>query len=110
MRVCVVSFAASVVSFIVSIVSFSASVESLFADITQICINVSYTNRYFEAYNHVRIYSDSLQAVGDSLFYSGEDSVFRLFKEPIVWSRDSQITGDTIYLYTQNKKPKRMYV
>ena len=68
------------------------------------------TDRYFEAYNHVRIYSDSLQAVGDSLFYSGEDSVFRLFKEPIVWSRDSQITGDTIYLYTQNKKPKRMYV
>src|SRR6266540_1894971 len=67
------------------------------------------TDRYFEAYNHVRIYSDSLQAVGDSLFYSGEDSVFRLFKEPIVWSRDSQITGDTIYLYTQNKKPKRMY-
>ncbi|HEY6977448.1 MAG TPA: OstA-like protein [Chitinophagaceae bacterium] len=67
------------------------------------------TDRYFEAYYHVRIFSDSLQAVGDSLFYSGEDSVFRLFRDPIVWSRDSQITGDTIYLYTQNKKPKRMY-
>jgi lipopolysaccharide export system protein LptA len=67
------------------------------------------TDRYFEAYYHVRIYSDSLQAVGDSLFYSAEDSVFRLFRNPIVWSRDSQITGDTIYLYTQNKKPKRMY-
>jgi lipopolysaccharide export system protein LptA len=68
------------------------------------------TDRFFEAYYHVRIYSDSLQAMGDSLFYSGEDSVFRLFKDPVVWSRESQITGDTIYLYTQNKKPKRMYV
>jgi hypothetical protein len=51
-----------------------------------------------------------MQAVGDSLFYSGEDSVFRLFKQPIVWTKENQVTGDTIYLYTQNKKPKRMYV
>jgi len=68
------------------------------------------TDRFFEAYYHVRIYSDSLQAVGDSLFYSGQDSVFRLFKQPVVWSRESQITGDTIYLFTQNKKPARLYV
>jgi lipopolysaccharide export system protein LptA len=68
------------------------------------------TDRFFEAYYNVRIYSDSLQAVGDSLFYSAEDSVFRLFDQPVVWTRESQVTGDTIYLYTQNKKPKRMYV
>ncbi len=68
------------------------------------------TNRFFEAYYHVRIFSDSLQAVGDSLFYSGEDSVFRLFKSPVVWAQENQIIGDTIYLYTLNKKPKRMHV
>ncbi|NNV57568.1 OstA-like protein [Limnovirga soli] len=68
------------------------------------------SDRFFEAYYHVRIYSDSLQAVGDSLFYSAEDSVFRLFKDPVVWARDNQITGDTIYLYTENKKPKRLFV
>ncbi|WP_158638396.1 OstA-like protein [Panacibacter ginsenosidivorans] len=68
------------------------------------------TNRFFEAYYHVRIFSDSLQAAGDSLFYSGEDSAFRLFKQPIVWARESQVTGDTIYLFTQNKKPSRLYV
>ncbi|MGI8950223.1 MAG: OstA-like protein [Chitinophagaceae bacterium] len=67
-------------------------------------------DRFIEAYYHVKIFSDSLQAVGDSLFYSAQDSVFRLFKQPIVWAQDNQITGDTIYLYTQNKKPKRMYV
>jgi len=68
------------------------------------------SNRFFEAYYHVRIFSDSLQAVGDSLFYSGEDSVFRLFKHPILWAKSSQITGDTIYLYSKSKKPARMYV
>jgi lipopolysaccharide export system protein LptA len=67
-------------------------------------------DKFIEAFFHVKIYSDSLQAVGDSLFYSMEDSVFRLFKEPIAWSKDNQISGDTIYLYLQNKKPERLLV
>jgi lipopolysaccharide export system protein LptA len=66
--------------------------------------------RYFQCYHHVRIFSDSLQAVCDSLFYSASDSVFRLFTNPIVWASKSQVTGDTIYLYTKNKKADRMYV
>jgi lipopolysaccharide export system protein LptA len=68
------------------------------------------TNRYFKAFSHVRIFSDSLQAVADSLFYSGADSVFKLFKQPVVWASGSQVVGDTIYLYTKNKKPDKMLV
>lgn len=70
----------------------------------------SNNNRFIEAWNHVRIFSDSLQAAGDSLFYSLGDSTFRLFRDPIVWAQDSQVTGDTIYIYTANKKPERMFV
>jgi lipopolysaccharide export system protein LptA len=70
----------------------------------------SNSNRFFEAYYHVKIFMDSLQSVSDSLFYSFKDSVFRLFKNPVVWAQENQIAGDTIYLYTQNKKPKRFYV
>ncbi len=68
------------------------------------------TTKYFEAYYHVKIYSDSLQAVGDSLFYSLKDSAFRLFRNPIVWAQENQITGDTIYLFIKNKKPERLNV
>jgi len=64
------------------------------------------TNRYFEAFHHVKIYSDSVQAVSDSLFYSFKDSVFRFFHNPVVWGKESQITGDTLYLHTSNKQPK----
>ena len=71
---------------------------------------VDSTLKYFEAYNHVKIFSDSLQAVGDSLFFSGQDSVFRLFDNPILWAQENQITGDTIYLFLKNKKPERLYV
>ena len=67
-------------------------------------------NRYFMAWHQVRIYSDSLQAVCDSLFYSGVDSVFRLYTDPIAWASGSQVTGDTMYLFTRNKKPERIQV
>lgn len=68
------------------------------------------TDRYFEAFRNVIIFSDSLQAVCDSMFYSFKDSVFRLYYEPVVWSNESQITGDTILLFTKNKKADRMQV
>lgn len=67
-------------------------------------------NRYFQAFHHVRIFSDSLQAVSDSLFYSGRDSIFQLFNNPVVWASNNQVTGDTIYLFTKNKKAERLYV
>lgn len=68
------------------------------------------TNRYFEGYRNVRVFSDSVQAVSDSLFYSFRDSSFRLFYDPIVWSNKNQITGDTIFLFTKNKKADRIRV
>ena len=68
------------------------------------------TNRYFEAFRNVRVFSDSVQTVSDSLFYSFKDSVFQLFKDPVVWSNKSQIMGDTIFLFTKNKKASRIKV
>lgn len=68
------------------------------------------TIRFFQAFHHVRIFNDSMQAVCDSLFYSSEDSTFRLYNNPFVFSNKSQISGDTIYLYTKNKKASRAYV
>jgi len=66
--------------------------------------------RYFIAFHNVRIFNDSLQSVADSLYYSSEDSIFRLLKNPVVFSNNSQISGDTIFIYTKNKKAERLYV
>ena len=66
--------------------------------------------RYFIGFHNVRIFNDSLQAVSDSLHYSTADSTFKLFGEPVVWNDKSQVTGDTLYVYTQNQKPRRLYV
>jgi lipopolysaccharide export system protein LptA len=66
--------------------------------------------RYFLAFHHVKIFNDSLQSVSDSMFFSSKDSVIRLYHNPVVWSGQTQITGDTIYLFTKNKQPERLYV
>jgi lipopolysaccharide export system protein LptA len=66
--------------------------------------------RYILGYQHVKIYNDSAQAVCDSMYYSTEDSVFRMFKNPVVWQQKNQITGDTMYLFTEKQQPKRIYV
>lgn len=65
--------------------------------------------RFFQAYRNVRIFSDSLQAVCDSLFYSAQDSIFRMFREPLVWSNETQLAGDTLYLSTKNQKPEQLF-
>lgn len=88
---------------------FSARLTDLFVDTSKNAKKPDpkdSTNRYFEAYRNVRIFSNSVQAASDSLFYSFKDSIFRLFKDPVVWSKKSQVTGDTILLYTKNKKPQ----
>jgi len=66
--------------------------------------------RFFQAFHHVRIFNDSLQAVCDSLYYSSKDSIFRLYKDPLVFSNKSQIMGDTINLFTRNRKADRVHV
>lgn len=67
------------------------------------------TIRYFLAFHHVRIFNDSLQSVSDSMYFSTKDSVIRLYYDPVIWSGNTQITGDTLFLFTQNQEPKRLY-
>ena len=76
-------------------------------------VNVASANdsiRYFIAFNKVKIFNDSLQAVCDSLYYSTEDSVFRMFRDPVFWNNQTQVAGDTIYLFTKKQKAERLYV
>lgn len=72
--------------------------------------NPADTIRYFTAFHHVRLFSDSLQSKCDSLYYSGIDSVFRFFAEPVIWTQGSQISGDTIFLATKNRKAEKINV
>ncbi len=64
--------------------------------------------RFIIAYHNVRIFSDSLQGVADSLYYSSVDSLFRLYRNPVLWANGNQLIGDTIFLFTKNRKADRL--
>lgn len=66
--------------------------------------------RYFIGYHHVLIFSDSMQGKCDSISYTQSDSTIRMMYSPVVWSRTSQITGDTILLRMDSGKLKNIYV
>ncbi len=54
------------------------------------------------AFHDVRVYKSDLQALSDSLAYSTRDSIFRFFKDPIIWSDTTQFTADTINMQMAN--------
>ncbi len=62
------------------------------------------TIRNFFAYHKTRMFMKDMQGVCDSLFYSFEDSIFRMYYKPVIWANDIQMSGDTIYLHTKNQK------
>ncbi len=56
----------------------------------------------------VKIYSDSMQAVCDSLVFNQYDSTYSLYKKPILWSKNQQADGDTVIIHTVQNKIKEL--
>jgi lipopolysaccharide export system protein LptA len=59
-------------------------------------------------YHNVRIYKSDLQGMCDSLFYSDNDSILRLFGLPVMWSDSTQFTADTISMIIKNNELQQM--
>ncbi len=64
--------------------------------------------RLMSAYYNCKIFSADLQAKCDSMAYSFQDSVIRMYFEPVIWSEENQLTADSIELFTKNMNPERL--
>lgn len=64
--------------------------------------------RLLRAFHGCRIYSRDLQAKCDSLAYSFRDSVIRLYRAPVIWSKENQLVSDSISVFTKNRQTDRM--
>ena len=72
-----------------------------------------YTNESpmrMNAFHNARFYRTDLQGVCDSLVYNSADSLLRMYKNPVLWSDASQISGDTILILLNDSTVDRMYV
>ncbi|HPK10639.1 MAG TPA: OstA-like protein [Saprospiraceae bacterium] len=67
------------------------------------------TINYLLVDGDVKIFSSDFQAVSDSLIYNDRDSIFRMYKEPIIWSDSTQIFGDTCLIFLQNEEVNKMH-
>jgi lipopolysaccharide export system protein LptA len=64
--------------------------------------------RLMKAYHGCRIFSQDLQAKCDSLSYSFQDSVIRLYTLPVLWSEENQLTSDSMAVFTKNRQTDRL--
>lgn len=56
-----------------------------------------------EAYYGVRFFRNDLQGTCDSLSYAMSDSTIRMYRDPVLWSEQNQLTGDSIHIMMTNK-------
>ncbi len=60
-------------------------------------------NRLVRAYHHVKIFKTDLRGKCDSLATTQSTGLIKLFKDPVLWSGENQITGDSIHLLSNPK-------
>ncbi len=73
-------------------------------------IEPSDTFQVLNAWGHVKIWSHKMQGLCDSLFFSGRDSTFYMFNNPVMWSDTSQFSGDTIWIRMSDKKLEDLFL
>ena len=54
------------------------------------------------AYYGVRVFRDDMQMTCDSLVYLGSDSLLLLYRDPICWSENQQISADSMQVFIKN--------
>jgi lipopolysaccharide export system protein LptA len=64
--------------------------------------------KLMKAFYGCRIFSQSMQAKCDSLSYSFQDSVIRLYTSPVIWSEENQLTSDSMAIFTKNRQTDRL--
>jgi hypothetical protein len=59
---------------------------------------------------NVKLFRTDFQSLTDSLRYDMKDSTITFFRNPILWSNETQLLADTIVAYLRNDKIKDLYL
>jgi len=81
--------------------------DSLFIHGDTLLLTGDKDNRNIRAFHHVKFYKPDLQGSCDSIFSNGSTGITTMFKNPVLWANESQITGDTI-LFTKNTETNKL--
>ncbi len=62
------------------------------------------TYRRVRAHHNVRIYRDDMQGVCDSAVYLGNDSIGKMYGNPVCWNENNQVAADSIHTFFRNNE------
>ena len=62
------------------------------------------------AYYQTRFFRKDIQGVCDSLHYSFADSLITMFRMPVLWSGENQLTADTIRILTGKGRVRQIFM
>ncbi len=80
--------------------------DTMYFSARDIYIKKKDTARIVYAYPEVRFINGNISGKADSLFRDERKFLIELYRNPVLWSEDSQITGDTIFI--KNTKGNRI--
>jgi lipopolysaccharide export system protein LptA len=66
--------------------------------------------RMIKAYYGTRFYRSDMQGVCDSLQFSSKDSIIHMYRDPVLWNTNRQLSGDTIDIFMNDSAIDRMHV
>ncbi|MEM7657363.1 MAG: hypothetical protein AAF399_14610, partial [Bacteroidota bacterium] len=66
--------------------------------------------RIFKAYRNVRFFMNDMQGRADSMVYFYDDSLIYLFRDPVLWSDENQMSGDTVAVWMKDNQADSMWV
>ncbi|MBK8672496.1 MAG: hypothetical protein IPN93_05755 [Bacteroidetes bacterium] len=72
--------------------------------------NKNDTIRILYAYHHVKVLKGRISAICDSLYFSYQDSIIKLYQNPVVWIDTTQFSADSILIYTKNDEIDFVYL
>jgi len=86
--------------------------DSLFlhADTLLSIIDTIIDRRILFAFHHSKFFKPDMRGKCDSLVYSYADSTIRMYRDPILWSDENQLTADSMWIQNKNSKIDRLYM
>uniref|UniRef100_UPI0040577D99 OstA-like protein n=1 Tax=Alistipes sp. TaxID=1872444 RepID=UPI0040577D99 len=70
----------------------------------EVAENIDSLYRVIRAYSHVKMYRSDFQSICDSLTMTTVDSIIHLYKLPVMWNGNSQITSEIMHITTRNSQ------
>ncbi|WP_420387108.1 OstA-like protein [Roseivirga sp.] len=65
-------------------------------------------NKYLTAYHNVQMFKSNMQGKADSVSYNFADSTIYMYRDPVIWAENSQMTADSINIEVRESKIHKM--